>query len=528
MFLFEQTMRQDRWIEDYNYFDDDNYEDNDDLPDTFVTVSVLFGDGFTDLSVELPHLDSSGAEGFFLLIRLESDQDTLHHVRPSGIGDFNGDGVDDIAVFFASRPDTRWLQTVYVVFGRKKGEAQFPKLMSVDELMDGKAGLQILMPDIKHIQTEAGPQGNVTSLGDVNGDAISDFGVYSNGTGYVLFGSRKKFNARFHISTLDGANNGFIMTDDHLPRDQGLYQLVGAGDINADGLADIIIFTQRSAKKLYVLLGQAQPFPRIVNIGSTQVKNKFELRFPSALKPLSAVGIGDFNGDGTDDILTSEQFYSGLMYFFIFLGHRLTQSGSYPEKIELSPDSNSSFLLTFRCNGDGIFFNNAGLGDVNGDGFSDVFMSCRVSGHPPLNTIVYGHTSGDTHPHSSTKQHAPLTTADIVGIACGASAFLASVVGIAYCRRKRLSKSAETPTEDEPSIQFTQNDIESSEAAQSGYSKLTGEETSNIRSSQYNKKTGHSMFNKSRLPVAFTTASKWDAQVPLLDQTGDETNEDSH
>ena len=77
--------------------------------------------------------------------------------------------------------------------------------------------------------------GSVSSAGDINGDGIDDVTI-SGGVDedYVVFGSNSGFSSSLDLSTLDGTN-GFVIS--------GTFpsSVSGAGDINADGIDDLII-----------------------------------------------------------------------------------------------------------------------------------------------------------------------------------------------------------------------------------------------------------------------------------------------
>jgi len=56
---------------------------------------------------------------------------------------------------------------------------------------------------------------------------------------YVVFGSSASFTASLDLSSLDGAN-GFRL-DGISPVDRSGWSVAGAGDVNADGVEDLII-----------------------------------------------------------------------------------------------------------------------------------------------------------------------------------------------------------------------------------------------------------------------------------------------
>ena len=90
---------------------------------------------------------------------------------------------------------------------------------------------------------------SVSSAGDVNGDGIDDIiigaagadpdGIEGAGESYVVFGSDTRTAAELELASLDGTN-GFKINgiDTH---DRSGYSVSSAGDVNGDGIDDIII-----------------------------------------------------------------------------------------------------------------------------------------------------------------------------------------------------------------------------------------------------------------------------------------------
>jgi hypothetical protein len=81
--------------------------------------------------------------------------------------------------------------------------------------------------------------GTVSSAGDVNGDGLADLvvGVGSSGTGYVIFG--KANGTAVNLSTVVAGTGGFAITGQ--ATDGVGFSISSAGDMNGDGLADLIV-----------------------------------------------------------------------------------------------------------------------------------------------------------------------------------------------------------------------------------------------------------------------------------------------
>ncbi|MFO0174884.1 MAG: integrin alpha, partial [Aphanizomenon sp.] len=112
---------------------------------------------------------------------------------------------------------------------------------------------------------------------------------------------------RTSIDTSD--NKGFIIqgvSDDNLG-----YSVSSAGDINDDGIGDIVIGSplsdpnnQSNAGKTYVVFGKTDLFNQTIDISSLNGTNGFVINGAKAgdESGRSVSNIGDINGDGVDDL----------------------------------------------------------------------------------------------------------------------------------------------------------------------------------------------------------------------------------
>jgi Ca2+-binding RTX toxin-like protein len=194
---------------------------------------VVFG-STVGLASSLNVSDLDGTNGFAIDGIAEGDYSS----RVSAAGDVNGDGIDDLIIgaFGADPNGNANAGTSYVVFGSPEA---FPASFKPSGL-DGTNGFAI------NGIAEGDYSGfRVSSAGDFNGDGIDDliistpFAETSAGQSYIVFGSKEGFCASINLSSLDGIN-GSVLNGVN-PNDYSGVSVSGAGDINGDGVDDLII-----------------------------------------------------------------------------------------------------------------------------------------------------------------------------------------------------------------------------------------------------------------------------------------------
>jgi hypothetical protein len=173
-----------------------------------------------------------------------------------------------------------------------------------------------------------------------------------------------------------GAEN-FKVEADASYSDSGI--ALAVGDVNGDGIGDIIVST--SDEKVYLLLGR-ETWPSLINLASSP---------PTAVifgksgggKLGTALAVGDINGDGILDIITSAPFLTssgrekaGEVY--VILGR-----SSFPSMISLTSIPSGVTVLTIKGASSGENLGKAlAVGDVNSDGKDDIILG--APGASPL------------------------------------------------------------------------------------------------------------------------------------------------
>ncbi len=142
---------------------------------------------------------------------------------------------------------------------------------------------------------------SVSGAGDVNGDGLPDLIVGARGESYVVFG--KAGTTPVNLSDVAAGTGGFVMNGIDVDDFSG-GSVSGAGDVNGDGLADLIVGASSAdpggrdrAGESYVVFSPAPP-PCPWDIDDSGIVGASDL-----LSLLIAWGPNkghpaDFNGDG--------------------------------------------------------------------------------------------------------------------------------------------------------------------------------------------------------------------------------------
>ena len=215
-------------------------------------------------------------------------------------GDINGDGLADLIVgafgmgYSAATTDEG---AVYVMFGQTN-----PSTMNVSSSTAGFV-IQGWSKSISGNTVGSKIGYNVSTAGDVNGDGLADvlFSGYGDGRteDYVVFG--KTDNSTVRIDNL--GTNGFKIQSQNAS-EQSYFSLSHAGDVNGDGLSDVIL----GANNAYSISdGVGVPF-----VGKSYVVYG---KTNNATVDLTAIagGTGGFviNGELDRDLLGSSVSYAG-------------------------------------------------------------------------------------------------------------------------------------------------------------------------------------------------------------------------
>jgi hypothetical protein len=367
---------------------------SDEFGRAVATAGDVNGDGYSDVVVGAPYNSENGVEagkvyiyyGGPLGLSLTPAWTALGEAAYDGFGrvvgtagDLNGDGYDDLVVGAPGREGGK----VYIYYGSATG------LGAVGWTANGQ-----------YLRDEFG--GTVSTAGDVNRDGYDDLVVgaagYPNG------------NAYGKVYLYHGSSNGLgstaaWTTTGTSPGERFGGAVATAGDVNADGFADVIIGVPLRNRVHVYHGGPVGLAPGAANWTATgETGSQFGYAVAMA---------GDVNGDGYSDIVIGAPLFStstladaGRAYVY------------YGAVTGLSTSVNWSVTGTSAGNRLGAAVYTAG--DINGDGYADIVIGAYGSGSLAGEIQIYQGSSGGLPP-TPNRTISGEATADRLGLAVAAA-----------------------------------------------------------------------------------------------------------
>ena len=209
----------------------------------------------------------------------------------------------------------------------------------------------------------------------------------NSGQSFVVFGSSEgAFGSVLELSSLDG-NNGFAINGITAGDNSGI-SVSGAGDVNGDGIADLIVGADgadpngSAAGQSFVVFGSSEgAIGSVLELSSLDGSNGFVINgiAGSDFAGTSVSGAGDVNGDGFDDLIVgadgADPNGESSGQSFVVFG---SSEGALGSVLELSSlDGSNGFALNGIAPDDSAGIAVSGAGDVNGDGFDDLVVGAN-------------------------------------------------------------------------------------------------------------------------------------------------------
>ena len=343
----------------------------------------------------------------------------------SGVGDINGDNIDDIIIgaYWADSNDLESGST-FIIYGKDGGFEDNIDLSNRVSSDDSSISIRIDGENMRDFS------GSSVSLGDVNGDGIDDIIIGAEGavpgpgphpryvydyTGatYVVFGDRNGFDSDIELSDIANGNGGFRLNGENVGDRSG--KAVSSADVNNDGYDDIIIGAYgaesngRNSGSTYVVSGKVlvNKFSNgtidLATIVASDENAGFRINGERGdTLGVSVASAGDINGDGYDDIIIGAYIAdsngvsdSGASY--VVFGKKAGLFSS--ETMELSGlDGSNGFRINGESAGDLSGRSVSSAGDFNGDGYDDIIIGAfkaSPNGYGSGSTyVVFGKESG--------------------------------------------------------------------------------------------------------------------------------------
>jgi len=382
-------------------------------PGSYTLTATVTGQGLVAPGGNVSFLDTSSGNALLGSASLGHGTATLTSVktqspatgagpRALAVGDFNGDGIPDLAVANSSA------NTLTILQGNRDGTftanssapqtGSQPYFVAVGDFnKDGKADLAVANRTSNSVtvllgngdgtftasastqQTGYGPTS--IAVGDFNGDGLQDLAVVNGGSNTVTI----------LLGNGDGTFTAAVLS----PQIGSYPQSIAVGDFNGDGKPDLAVANEDS-NTVTVLLGNGDG--SFVSVAS-----------PSTGSYPESIAVGDFNGDGKPDLAVANTFSNTVTVLLgngdgTFTAAASPSTGNSPESVavgDFNGDGKSDLAVanTFSNtvtvllgNGDGTFTAAASpstgtntnptfvaAGDFNADGIPDIVVTNTVN-----------------------------------------------------------------------------------------------------------------------------------------------------
>jgi hypothetical protein len=252
---------------------------------------------------------------------------------------------------------------------------------------------------------------SVSSAGDVNGDGIDDLLIGApsadSGTGvtYLVFGHNKHWFSPFSLNSLNGSS-GVVFDAFKIGGDIGS-SVSSAGDVNGDGIADLLIGApsanraDSNAGATYLVFGHNEIWQSPFHFSQLNGTNGviFEGATMNENSGYSVSSAGDVNGDGKTDLLIGAPFAnSNTGSTYLVFGNNALWSSPF-NLSALNGINGVTFEGVTISENSGYSVSSAG--DTNSDGFDDMLIGAYgANGGIGATYLIFGHNGQWASPFS--------------------------------------------------------------------------------------------------------------------------------
>jgi len=256
---------------------------------------LILGHETSSSLIDLASFTASDSSGFQISVSNGNLNNT-----PSALGDFNGDGFDDILLGgFSASP--------FIVFGKANGMrdmqvvyAPTPGIYYINGANYGQSSQVFAVPS------------------DFNGDGLKDALVANSATAFVIYG-RSETSGTIDVSDFLTTNTGGFRIDGD-PKEVIGNLVACAGDVNGDGFSDIMLSAPNAqhnavsapygpSGSTYVVYGRPTNESANINLAGVMLPGPVGFRIDGSGKTIINPVIstaGDVNHDGLDDMVIEE------------------------------------------------------------------------------------------------------------------------------------------------------------------------------------------------------------------------------
>src|SRR6185436_154804 len=175
------------------------------------------------------------------------------------------------------------------------------------------------------------------------------------GRSYVVFGHSG--TSAVDLSSVAAGTGGF-MINGQCALDRSGESVAGAGDVNGDGLADLIVGAHQGdpaigseAGRSYVVFGRSAGTVDLSAVAAGTGGFVINGAFPGDKSGVSVAGAGDVNGDGLADLVVGASSYYGndaAGRSYVVFG----RTGSGSVDLTAVSEGTGGFLINGQCAGD--------------------------------------------------------------------------------------------------------------------------------------------------------------------------------